>query len=225
VLGREEREGVLVVRALVRTEPDIRVPVVLLLPDGRREPVPGLVVADSEGKAHVLETQWAELRRLVGEGVCVAVADARCYGEWSYRADIQRLNGVFFGRPSAAVGAHDLLAVVTWLRGRPEVGRTQVGLLGLGDAGVPALMAAAMDETVACAAAPQVGATYAEGRTEPVASHLVAVGDLPQIAASCAPRPVWVAGATDPGRWRAVNLTVGAEAGVWDWVRRLGTGP
>jgi dienelactone hydrolase len=108
LLSRESLGGVLAVRLLVRTEPDIRVPVVLLLPEGRDAPLPAVLVAGSEGKAAVLSSRWDELTALVRAGMCVAAVDVRFVGEWSYRADIQRLNGVFFGRPPAAVGAHDL---------------------------------------------------------------------------------------------------------------------
>jgi dienelactone hydrolase len=203
VVGRESLEGVLAIRVLIHTEPDTRVPVVLLLPEQRNGRLPAVVVTSGEGKAAVLSSQWDVLMGLVRQGTCVAVADVRLFGEWSYRADIQRLNGIFFGRPPAALAAHDLLAVASWLRGRPEVAPSRVGLVGFGDAGAAALMAAAMESQVAFVAAPEIGKTYAEGRTEPVASHLVTIGDLPDIAAGCAPRPV----------------ATGAEvADVWQWV-------
>jgi dienelactone hydrolase len=203
VVSRESLDGMLAVRVLVHTEPDIRVSVVLLLPEQRTGRLPAVVVASSEAKAAVLSSQWDELTGLVSGGTCVVVADVRLFGEWSYRAEIQRLNGIFFGRPPAALAAHDLLAVAAWLRRRPEVDPARVGLLGFGDAGPAALMATVMDSRIAFVAAPDIGKTYAEGRTEPVASHLVTVGDLPDIAAACAPRPV----------------ATGAEvADVWQWV-------
>ncbi|MBM3473575.1 MAG: hypothetical protein FJX75_09930 [Armatimonadetes bacterium] len=205
VVGRESLDGVLAVRVLVHTEPDIRVPVVLLLPEQRNGRLPAVVVASSEGKAAVLSSRWDALTGLVRGGTCVAVADVRLFGEWSYRAEIQGLNGIFFGRPPAALAAHDLLAVAAWLRGRPEIDPAQVGLLGFRDGGPAALMAAAMDSRVSFVAAPDIGKTYAQGRTEPAASHLVTVGDLPDIAAGCAPRPV----ATGAG-----------VADVWQWLRQ-----
>jgi len=222
VLGRESREDLLAVRVLVHAEPDTRIPVVMLLPEPRAGRRPAVVVASSDGKAALLSSQWSALASLVRRGTCVALADARPFGEWSYRADIQRLNGIFFGRPPAAIAAHDLLAVAAWLRGRPEVDPARVGLLGLGDAGPPALMAAAMEPQVAFVAAPDIGKTYAEGRTEPVASHLVTVGDLPQIAAACAPRPIWVSGIEDCGRWRDVRAV---EGSVWHWLGSVAKTP
>ena len=220
VVGREDLDDALAVRLLIRTEVDIRVPVAFLLPRHRSGPLPGVVVASSGGKAGALNLHWDEVTRLIRQGLCIVVVDIRPYGEWSYRADIQRLNGVFFGRPPAAVGAHDLLATAAWLRERPEVDAASVGLVGLGDAGVPALMAAAIDERVAFVGAPEVGATYAEGRAEPVASHLVTLGDLPDLAAACAPRPVWVSGATDPNAWRAEQARSDDPAQIWEWVPR-----
>jgi dienelactone hydrolase len=222
VLGRDEFDGGVAVRVLIATEPEIRVPVVLLLPGGRSGALPAVVIASSGGKGPVLEERWDELASLLQAGLIVALVDVRCYGEWSFRADIQRLNGVFFGRPPAALGAHDLLAAAAWLRSRPEVDAGRVGFLGLGDAGVLSLLAGAMDPQAAFVAAPEIGATYSDGRAEPVASHLVTVGDLPDLAGACAPRPVWMSGCADPNAWPGAAQA--DPAGVWDWLRRTAAG-
>jgi len=78
-----------------------------------------------------------------------------------------------------------------------------------------ALVAGAMDDGIAFVAAPEIGATYRSGRSEPVASHLVTLGDLPDLARACAPRPVWVSGAADPNAWPG-----GAREaqGMWEWL-------
>ncbi len=199
-----------VVRLLVRTEPDVRVPVVLVTPRGPARELAAVVIADDRGKALLLGERWDTLAGAAGRGVCIAVTDVRFLGEWSLEAAVQRLNGIFVGRPPAAVGSHDLLAVAAWLRRRPEVRRDEVGVMGLGDAGVLALMAASLEPAIAFAVAAEVGPTYSEGRTDPVASHLVTVGDLPEIAASCVPRPLWIGGASDPGAWQITRQAYGA---------------
>jgi dienelactone hydrolase len=220
VLGTESRDGLRVVRLLLATEPDIRVPVVLLIPDGRTQPLPGIVLADSRGKSACLEAEWSHLRRLAGAGVCVAVADVRFFGEWGLDAQVQRMNGIFVGQPPAAVGTQDLLAISAWLRDRPEVIAERVGVVGLGEVGPLALMATAAEPLLAFAAAPDLGATYAAGRENPTAPHLVTVGDLPTIAAAAAPRPLWLSGAADPPAWRGLALQDG-PGGMWEWLREL----
>jgi len=205
VLSRETRDGVRVVRLTIGTEPDIRVPVVLLMPEGRSGRLPGLVVASDEGKATLLATEWQALAGLARAGSCVAVPDVRLCGEWSLSADVQRLNGIFSGRPPAAVGSHDLVAVVEWLRSRPEVEAETVGVIGLGDAGPLAIMAGVLDPGITMVVATDIGRTYAEGRENPTASHLVTVGDLPEIAASCAPRAMWIGGVADARSWLATR--------------------
>ena len=236
VLSRETRDGVRVVRLTIATEPDIRVPVVLLMPEGRSRRLPGLVVASDEGKATLLATEWQALAGLARAGFCVAVPDVRFFGEWSLSADVQRLNGIFFGRPPAAVGSHDLVAVAEWLRGRPEVEAETVGVIGRGDAGPLAIMAGALDPNIGAIVGTNLGRTYAEGRDNPTACHLVTVGDLPELAAACTPRAVWASGVTDAGRWVVTREAYGmageagrlrvegrtssvGEAEVVEWVR------
>jgi dienelactone hydrolase len=210
VLGREVVDGIPAIRVLVRTEDDVRVPVVLLVPPNRTGPCSCVLISSDRGMAFVATAGWAGLRALVECRVCVALCDPRFLGEWALDAPAQRLNGVLLGRPPAAVGTHDLLAATAWLRGRPEVNPRMVGVIGLGDAGALALMAAALDVRIAFAAAPSIGLTYAQGRSEPIAPHLVTVGDLPQIAATCAPRPLYVAGAGNLDPWQVARQAFAA---------------
>jgi dienelactone hydrolase len=160
-----------------------------------------VVIADSGGKALLATEHWAELAALAQRGFRVVLVDPRFYGEWGRQADVQRLNGILFGRPPAAVGTHDLLAVVRWLQARPGVDASRVALVGLGDAGPLAVMAATLDASVAAVGANDIGPTYAAGRENPTACHLVTVGDLPEMAATCAPRPVWLAGTEGDVAW------------------------
>jgi cephalosporin-C deacetylase-like acetyl esterase len=225
-VGREERDGVTVVSVLVQTEPDVRVPVLELSPsEGGAAPLPAVVVADSQGKALLAAEHWDELVALARRGLRVVLVDPRFYGEWSLRADVQRLNGILFGRPPAAVGAHDLLAVVRWLQEREGVDPARVALVGLGDAGPLVVMAGGLEPSVAAVAADAIGPTYAAGRESPTTCGLVTVGDLPELAAACAPRPLWLAGTHADAAWGAaehayatapggLTLTVDAAPGL-----------
>ncbi len=210
VLSKQELDGMTLVRALIRTEADIRVPVVMLLPDARAGRVPAVVIASGAGKASFLAANWDSVAELVQDGICVVVADPRFMGEWALDANAGRMNGIFLGRPPAAVGSHDLMAVASWLRMRPEIQSDNVGVVGVGDAGPLAVISAALDPGIAYAIAPDIGRTYAAGRVDPTAPHLVTVGDLPEIAASCAPRSVLLGEFADAPAWSVTERAYAA---------------
>ncbi len=218
-LGRTSVDGLTVSTGLVASEVDVAVPVLRIEPP-RTGPLPAVVIADSRGLAELVATEWSGLRRLAERGLAVVLADPRFVGEHSARGEAQRLNGILFGRPEAAVGTHDLLAVTRWLRTQAGIDGDRIALVGLGDCGPTALMATLLDLQIAAAAVPAVGSTYAAGRTTPVASHLVTVGDLPEIAAACAPRPVWISGPsvdmwpTAPGRMHS-DADVTLRSGIF----------
>lgn len=208
LLGEATVDELTVTTGLVASEVDVAVPVLRLRPPNTG-PLPAVVVADSRGLSELVRDEWAGVRGLAERGLAVVLADPRFVGEHSARGEAQRLNGILFGRPEAAVGTHDLLAVTRWLRTLPDIDGDRIALVGLGDCAPAALMATLLDPRIAAAAVPAAGSAYADGRTSPVASHLVTVGDLPEIAVACSPRPVWISGRsadrwpTAPGQMRS----------------------
>ena len=93
------------------------------------------------------------------------------------------------------MAAHDLNCAGAYLRMRKDVDPDRVSLLGLGEAGRFALCAGTLDTHWAGVAIDDVGPLYADSDVLQVIPHLLRHGDLPQLAALIAPRPLWINGA------------------------------
>ena len=190
-------DGVRVERIAVRSEQEIDAPVVVLSATGQRdgEKRPAVVLVGGEGKLQLLTARREFVTALVESGLVVCVADPRGYGELSVNRGPQDMNGVVFGRPELAVAAHDVTRVAAYLRGREDVDPARVGCVGYGEGAVIALAAAIYDPSLAPVAALELGDTYSASDRRPRAPRLLTVGDLPQLAATLIPRPLWIQGA------------------------------
>jgi len=192
----------------LRTERDVRVPAVWLPAPGNG-PHPALVALHPEGKAAALRMPL--VRGLHAAGYSVLAPDVRLRGEmardWLH-------NALLWGRPEAGMAAHDLRACVDWLLGREDVDRGAVTVLGDGDEGITALLAAALDERITATLADCCATTYRDGGEGlPVIPNILRVADVPQIASLIAPRPLWL--------YRVPGERVGfSSRRYYDWTRR-----
>jgi pimeloyl-ACP methyl ester carboxylesterase len=115
-------------------------------------------------------------------------------------------HAVWVGRPLLGQWAYDVLALLHWMGQQPGQDARRFAVVGIGQAGLVALVAAGLfDDRVAAAAAVEAPATlvtelaYGEGtRMGLLAPGLFRAGDVPQLAALCAPRRVVLAGGTSP---------------------------
>lgn len=173
-----------------RSEPEIRVPAWAWWPE--EVPMgPGIVLVGPDGKR-----EWGSGRggpgalvaALLAVGFRVVAIDPRLRGELA--ADWFH-NTVLWGRPEAGMAATDVQAAVGYLWQRGDVDRRATAILGVGDQGVPALLAAGLDERVGVALADCRGVTYQDGGEGlPVIPNLLRHADLPQLASLVAPRPL-----------------------------------
>ena len=193
----------------LRSEPEIRLPALILSPPSEPEPpeppnarpgtresggarlntLPAVVLLHPEGKAGWLETgEPGELaRRALAAGARVLLPDVRLRGELA--AD-WLCNTILWGRPEAGMAAHDVSKCVDYLWGRGDVDRRRVAVVGVGDQGIVALLAAGLDERITAVAADCGDTTYRDGGEGlPVIPNLLRVADTPQLAALVAPRP------------------------------------
>jgi cephalosporin-C deacetylase-like acetyl esterase len=109
------------------------------------------------------------------------------------------------GSPVIGQRVWDILLALDYLRSRSDVDRSQIRLIGKGSAGVAALMAAALDESVRSVLISRSIATYSsvvnsenyvltlDWFVPGILKHF----DIPDIAAAIHPRPVWVIDALD----------------------------
>ena len=144
--------------------------------DAASDDVPFLVVIDPRGSAAVLASP-AEWLAAATQPVLV---DPRPYGEWApFRAAWQR-NGIFLGRGEAYQAAADIAAVCHNLPGKAPV-----HVVGLGEAGVVALLAATLCPRIERLVTDDLGPNYAAaGNRLPLAPELLRFGDLPDLIAA-----------------------------------------
>jgi dienelactone hydrolase len=203
--GARETQGRLV---SFRTERDVRIPAVWLPPDGGA-PHPVMIALHPEGKDAALRSVLVEGARQAGHAVLAP--DVRLRGEM-HREWLH--NTLIWGRPEAGMAARDVRACVDWLMEREEVDWGALTVLGEGDQGLVALLAAALDERVTCVLADCRGTTYRDGGEGlPVIPNILRVADVPQIGGLVAPRPLWLYGVPEE--------RVGFPSRrYYDWTRR-----
>jgi hypothetical protein len=187
----ETREGLQWERWLYRSEREIRVPGLFVSP----EPVERRSVAvllHPEGKEAWLAEGRAggSLQLLLREGYAAFLPDVRLRGElhrdWLH-------NGILWGRPEAGMAVTDLIAGFDFLLGREDVEPRELALIGVGEMGLVAVLAAGLDERVAATIADAGGTTYQDGGDGlPVIPNVLRRADTPQLASLAAPRPLWL---------------------------------
>jgi cephalosporin-C deacetylase-like acetyl esterase len=109
------------------------------------------------------------------------------------------------GSPVIGQRVWDILRCLDYLKTRPDVEGSQIRVLGRGPAGLAALMAGALDESVRSVLLDRTLATYAsivDAEDYALALDWFVPGilrhfDIPDIAAAIYPRPVWITNALD----------------------------
>jgi len=205
-------DGCHVERFVITSEQEIPVPTVVVYGRGKR-PRPAVVLVEPDGKAALLTARWELVTDLADQGFVVCAVDPRPFGEHGVNRAAHDMNGIVFGRPELAVAAHDLKCVAGWLRSREDVDDARVSCVGFGDGAVVAIAAGLYDEGLAQIGALGLGDTYRSRDRLPRCPRVLSVGDLPQLVAALAPRPVWIQGVNQP---KAYDWTRGAyrERGV-----------
>jgi hypothetical protein len=109
------------------------------------------------------------------------------------------------GSPVIGQRVWDILRCLDYLKTRQDVEGSQIRVLGRGPAGLAALMAGALDESVRSVLLDRTLATYAsivDAEDYAIALDWFVPGilqhfDIPDIAAAIYPRPVWITNALD----------------------------
>lgn len=109
------------------------------------------------------------------------------------------------GSPVIGQRVWDILRCLDYLKTRPDVDGSQIRVLGRGPAGLAALMAGALDESVRSVLLDRTLATYTsivDAEEYELALDWFVPGilqhfDIPDIAAAIYPRPVWITNALD----------------------------
>ncbi|MGD0774309.1 MAG: acetylxylan esterase [Candidatus Solibacter sp.] len=135
-----------------------------------------------------------EARGLIEQGYALMLLDVRGTGEMDWGGSRTSKWASFVGRPPIGMWTQDISQVITYLLSRPDV--EKVAMVGYNLLGKTALYAAALDERVAAVAVTTDTLSYRQEATSGLehvyadVPHILTWGDMPQLAALVAPRPL-----------------------------------
>ena len=218
-LGRYRRDGYSVEKYFVRGEGDYVIPYLLMLPDGPG-PHPALMYLHPRGKA-VEARPGGEIERLMEQGFAVVAPDLLGIGETgpgrfrgdAYIDDVSYniwFGYMLIGRSIVGLRAGDVLRLAASVTAREDIEGGDVTGVARGSLGPVLLHAAALDpatppvfSNVALVGSLLSYASIVENEDYPAELvHASVPGalsayDLPDLAASLAPRPLLLAGSVD----------------------------
>lgn len=223
--GEVGRSGYRIEKITFEPESKVHIPALAFVPsaDGGRRPA--VLYLNPAGKA-ADAAPGGDLEALVRAGRIVLALDARGWGE---TADANTrvltphysiaMRAMLVGRTLAGMQVTDVLSAFDYLRSRADVDPSRISLFAKGNAVVPGLLAAALEPgiaNVACEGGPVSFLDIAKARFHGEIADIVIPGvlkdfDLPEVAASLAPRPLWIIDPRMPSGARAAINTVSAE--------------
>jgi cephalosporin-C deacetylase-like acetyl esterase len=193
---------------LIETEAGIRIPGLLAVPPASGKH-PATIYVNAAGKG----ADSTAVESLVRSGHVVLAIDPRGWGESAPETGRGGYSGIYqlaqramlIGKSLTGMQVHDVLRAFDYLVSRPDVDAAQVNLKGVGNGGVIALYAAALEPAIAgvetVAAVPSYMAIARAARHSGVID-IVVPGvlkdfDLPDVAGLVAPRPLHIVSARD----------------------------
>jgi cephalosporin-C deacetylase-like acetyl esterase len=209
------RDGYHIEKLVYESEPGIDVPALLFLPDGGASKKPALVYLNGRGKASGVAD---DVEPIVKSGAVVLSLDARGMGETrasteKNATDFDRYFGdydsamtaILIGKTMPGMRALDVARGVDLLSARSEVDGSNISGFGKDAGAVPMLYAAALDNRIRRLALEGMLVSYesiVEHRVhrqifEQIVPSALKYFDLSDLAASLAPRPVWIVNAVN----------------------------
>jgi dienelactone hydrolase len=208
----ETKEGVRTAGLLLHPEPDLPVPVTLRFRPGTKGKARACVLLHLDGKAEALKHPLANA--LVDKGWAVYSPDLRGTGETRPASDAiagapdhnSAEHSLWVGRPLLGQWVVDVRALLDWVAEQPGLDARRLAVAGLGQAGLVALCASALlPDTVHSTAALDLPVSLVTTAAYPAGTRMgllvpgiLKVGDVPHLAALCAPRKLILAGGHGP---------------------------
>jgi dienelactone hydrolase len=218
VLSRKTQRNIVIEEIEFRSEPGIRVPCWFLKASPGNARAPVVVMAQAAGKDALFEN-WPVIERLVRAGVSICSVDLRTCGVTRphlpsaaplfYGDEVNlaySMLGLSVGSPILGQQVWDLLKCLDYLEGRDDVDNKRIGVFASGMVCLPAFLGTALDRRVTSALLDGMLADFESvvaSKDYVLPLSAVAFGflrrfDLPEICASIAPRPVWLANTVGP---------------------------
>ena len=198
-LGTQVVAGRQVERLWFASEPDVRIPALLIRPQraGAR-PCKVAVVLAPNGKNDVfVEPLRSMCASVLAQGRAVLAIDQRLRGEWAYKmcapGGVPRItwrgNCRAWGRPEVGMAVCDIRTAIDYLATRKDCSIESLRVVGRGrSAGFAALLAAALDQRIAECVADLTHSDFTLGKHAPCIPRILRHGDVGEIAALVAPR-------------------------------------
>jgi dienelactone hydrolase len=204
----------------VRSAPGVFVPAWLMIPDGADPGRPVILVLDAASRQLLWFRQEAGLTVPAG-GPVICAADVRGignmapenspgapeYSRWHNQEENYAWSSLIFGKPLVGQRVTDILALVSALRNHPELPGRNVLIAANGKLTVPALLTCALEPAVSGLYLSRGLVSFSSVAQTEEHSHSFANfvpgflnhTDLPEIAASIAPRKIHLAAMVDGG--------------------------
>lgn len=208
----QEASGIASVGLELQPEPGLTLPAVIRYKrDLQAGKVAAFLLLHLDGRAEALKHPLATA--FVERGAVVVAPNLRATGETRPAGDAiagapdhnSAEHAAWLGRPLLGQWVFDARALLDWMDEQPGYDRRRLGIVGIGYAGVVALCAAAVDARFAVAAAYDTltslvtDEAYAAGTPMGLlAPRLLQAGDVPQLTALTAPRPLALVGGVTP---------------------------
>jgi hypothetical protein len=210
--GEIARDGYRIEKLLIGSDPAI--PALLFIPDGPRVKRRTILYVHENGKAAEAKV-GGEIEELVRGGAMALAIDLRGRGETREEADRvwdifghfeSAMTALLVGKTLVGLRAEDVVRAVDALASRRDVEMETLSAFGKGDAAVVLLHAAALDDRIKSVTLEEMLVSYEsvvewkihQEVFESVVPAALANYDLPDLAASLAPRRLQIINAVNP---------------------------
>ncbi len=223
--GEIARDGYRIEKLLIGNDP--AVPALLFIPDGSRPKRRTILYVHENGKAAEAKV-GGEIEELVRGGAMALAIDLRGRGEMREEADRvwdifghfeSAMTALLVGKTLVGLRAEDVIRAVDALAARRDVEMESLSAFGKGDAAVVLLHAAALDDRIKSVTLEEMLVSYEsvvdwkihQEVFESVVPAALANYDLPDLAASLAPRRLQIINAVNPRGQRVETQQVKRE--------------
>jgi cephalosporin-C deacetylase-like acetyl esterase len=219
--GEIARPGYRLEKLIIESEPGVVVPALLFIPDGSPGKRRAILYVHESGKA-AEAVAGGEIEELVRGGRVVLAIDLRGMGEtreessrvWSLFGHFNSaMTALLMGKTLVGLRAQDVVRAVDALAARRDVEMESLSAFGKGDAAVVLLHAAVLDDRIKSVALEEMLVSYEsviawkvhQQIFESIVPAALTNYDLPDLAASLAPRRLQIINAVNP-RGQRVEL-------------------